>query len=99
MNGGMKVYKRDGSIEPLNLDKIHRMCEFSCEELTGVAPSQIEMNSNLQFFDGIKSSEIQQILIRSANDLISTETPNYQFVAARMLLFDIRRQVFPGWAE
>ena len=99
MNGGMKVYKRDGSIEPLNLDKIHRMCEFSCEELTGVAPSQIEMNSNLQFFDGIKSSEIQQILIRSANDLISTETPNYQFVAARMLLFDIRRQVFPGWAD
>ena len=95
----MKVYKRDGSVEPLNLDKIHRMCEFSCEELTGVSASQIEMNSNLQFFDGIKSSEIQQILIRSANDLISTETPNYQYVASRMLLFDIRRQVFPGWAD
>ena len=99
MNGGMKVYKRDGTVEPLNLDKIHRMCEFSCEELTGVSASQIEMNSNLQFFDGIKSSEIQQILIRSANDLISTETPNYQYVASRMLLFDIRRQVFPGWAD
>ena len=95
----MKVYKRDGTVEPLNLDKIHRMCEFSCEELTGVSASQIEMNSNLQFFDGIKSSEIQQILIRSANDLISTETPNYQYVASRMLLFDIRRQVFPGWAD
>ncbi len=95
----MKVIKRDGSIEPLTLDKIHRMCEFSCEDLAGVSASQIEMNANLQFFDGIKSSEIQQILIRSASDLISTETPNYQYVAARLLLFDIRREVFPGWAD
>ena len=99
MNGHMKVVKRDGSIEPLTLDKIHRMCEFSCEDLAGVSASQVEMNANLQFFDGIKSSEIQEILIRSASDLISVDTPNYQFVAARLLLFNIRRQVFPGWAD
>jgi len=99
MNGGMKVIKRDGATEPLTLEKIHRMCEFSCEELAGVSASQIEMNANLQFFDGIKSSEIQEILIRSASDLISPEAPNYQYVAARLLLFNIRRQVFPGWAD
>ena len=90
----IKVIKRDGSAEPLNLEKVHKMVEFACEGLAGVSASQIEMNSGLQFFDGIKSADIQEILIRSANDLISLDNPNYQFVAARLLLFALKRQVY-----
>ena len=90
----IKVIKRDGSAEPLNLEKVHKMVEYACEGLAGVSASQIEMNSGLQFFDGIKSADIQEILIRSANDLISLDNPNYQFVAARLLLFALKRQVY-----
>jgi len=95
----MNVIKRDGVAVPLNLDKIHKMVEFACEDLAGVSASQVEMNSNLQLFDGIKTSDIQEILIRSANDLITLDNPNYQFVAARLLLFSIRKQVVPGWED
>ena len=84
------VVKRSGESEPLNLDKIHVMVEHACNGLAGVSESQVEMNANLQFFDGIKTSDIQEILIRSANDLISLDAPNYQFVAARLLLFSLR---------
>ena len=77
----MNVIKRNGQSEPLNLEKVHQMVEFACEGVAGVSESAIEMNSNLQFFDGIKSSEIQEILIKSARDLISLDAPNYQFVA------------------
>ena len=87
------VIKRDGQVEPLNLDKIHTMVEFACRGLSGVSESQVEMNANLQFFDGIKTSDIQEILIRSANDLITLDNPNYQFVAARLLLFGLRKSV------
>jgi ribonucleoside-diphosphate reductase alpha chain len=91
----IKVCKRNGSVEPLNLDKIHRMVEEACEGLgSGVSASQVEMNSGLQFFDGIETKDIQEILVRSASDLISLENPNYQFVAARLLLFGLRKQVF-----
>ena len=81
----MNVIKRDGTAEPLNLDKIHQMVEFACEDITGVSSSQVEMNSGLQFFDGIESEQIQNILIKSASDLISLDSPNYQFVAARLI--------------
>ena len=92
---GTKVRKRDGSLTPLNLDKIHKVVEEACEGLgSGVSASQVEMNSGLQFFDGISTSDIQEILIRSASDLISLDTPNYQFVAARLLLYAVRKQVF-----
>jgi len=92
---GIKVRKRSGSVEPLNLDKIHKMVEEACEGLgSGVSASQVEMNSGLQFFDGIETKDIQEILVRSASDLISLENPNYQFVAARLLLFGLRKQVF-----
>jgi ribonucleoside-diphosphate reductase alpha chain len=94
MSNGITVKKRDGSIEPLNLDKIHRMVDEACEGLAGVSASQVEMNSGIQFFDGITTEQIQEILIRSASDLISLEIPNYQFVAARLLLFALRKQVF-----
>ena len=90
------VIKRDGERTPLNLDKIHTMVEHACNGLAGVSESQVEMNANLQFFDGIKTSDIQEILIRSANDLISLDAPNYQFVAARLLLFSLRKAVYNG---
>ena len=94
MSNGIKVQKRDGNIEFLNLDKIHRMVDEACEGLAGVSASQVEMNSGIQFYDGITTEEIQEILIRSASDLISLDNPNYQFVAARLLLFALRKQVF-----
>ena len=98
---GTKVRKRDGSLTPLNLDKIHKIVEEACEGLgSGVSASQVEMNSGLQFFDGISTKDIQEILIRSASDLISLEAPNYQFVAARLLLYAVRKQVFgSGWTS
>ena len=80
--------------EPLNIEKIHQMVEFACEDISGVSASQVEMKSGLQFYDGITTDEIQQILIKSASDLISLETPNYQFVAARLLLFSLRKSIF-----
>ena len=92
---GIKVKKRSGAVEALNLDKIHKMVDEACEGLgSGVSASQVEMNSGLQFFDGIETKDIQEILVRSASDLISLENPNYQFVAARLLLFGLRKQVF-----
>jgi len=88
------VVKRDGSIEPIDLDKVHKMVEAACKNVAGVSESSVEMNSGLQFYDGITSKEIQSILIKSAADLISLESPNYQYVAARLLLFQIRKGVF-----
>ena len=92
----MNVIKRDGSATPLDLEKVHKMVEHACEGLAGVSASQIEISSGIQFFDGIKSKDIQDILIKSANDLISLDAPNYQFVAARLLLFDVRKEVYKG---
>ena len=88
------VVKRNGSVESLNLEKIHKMVEMACEGIGGVSESAIEMNANIQFFDGIKTNDIQEILIKSANDLISLDAPNYQFVAARLLLFSLRKAVY-----
>ena len=89
------VTKRNGrGKESLNIDKIHSMVEFATDGITGVSASQVEMNSGIQFFDGISTEDIQQILIKSANDLISLENPNYQYVAARLLLFSLRKSLF-----
>ena len=79
--------------EPLNIEKIHDMVEYAVEDIKGVSSSQLEMNSGLQFYDGMSTDEIQQILIKSAADLISLENPNYQYVAARLLLYSLRKQV------
>jgi ribonucleoside-diphosphate reductase alpha chain len=94
MSNGIKVKKRDGSTESLNLDKIHTMVECACGSLAGVSPSQVEIQSGIQFYDGITTNEIQEILIRSASDLIDLDAPNYQYVAARLLLFGLYKQVF-----
>ena len=94
MSNGTKVKKRDGRVEPLELDKIHVMVEEACEGLAGVSASQVEINSGIQFYDGITTGEIQEILIKSANDLIDLDHPNYQFVAARLLLFAVRKSLY-----
>ena len=96
MNASKEVFitKRDGTKVTLNLDKIHFVVEEACEGLTGVSASQIEMNADLQFYDGMTTDEIQNILIRSANDLISLEAPNYQYAAARLLLYGLHKQVY-----
>ena len=94
MSNGTKVKKRNGSLESLNLEKVHKMTEEACEGLAGVSASQVEINSGLQFYDGITTGEIQEILVKSASDLISLDNPNYQFVAARLLLFGLYKQVY-----
>ena len=100
MTNGTKVLKRNGKTESLDLDKIHVMVEQACEGLAGVSASQVEIQSGIQFYDGITTGEIQEILVRSASDLIDLESPNYQFVAARLLLFGLYKQVFgPAWNQ
>jgi len=94
MSNGTNVVKRNGSVESLDLNKLHLMVEEACKDLAGVSASQVEMQSGIQFYDGITTSEVQEILIRSASDLIDLEHPNYQFVAARLLLFALRKQLF-----
>ena len=94
MSNGLKVKKRNGSIEPLNLEKMHSMVEEACKDLAGVSASQVEINSGIQFYDGISTNDIQEILIKSASDLIDLDHPNYQFVAARLLLFSVRKQLY-----
>ena len=99
MSNGTKVVKRNGSTESLDLNKLHIMVEEACKDLAGVSASQVEMQSGIQFYDGITTAEIQEILIRSASDLIDLDHPNYQFVAARLLLFALRKQLFGGMYE
>ena len=84
--------KRDDEI--LNIEKIHEMVSYATEDLKGVSASQVEMSSGLQFYDGMTTEEIQLILIKSSADLISLEHPNYQYVAARLLLFTLRKKLF-----
>ena len=94
-NDNLLVSKRNGRGKvPLDIEKIHTMVGYATEDITGVSASHVEMNSGIQFFDGISTDTIQQILIKSANDLISLEHPNYQFVAARLLLFSLRKKLF-----
>ena len=88
----IKVQKRDGRLEPLDINKIHFVVEEACEDLPGVSASQIEMNANIQFYDGMTTKDIQNVLVRSANDLITLENPNYQYAAARLLSYDVRKE-------
>ena len=99
MSNGTIVKKRNGSIEPLDLEKIHVMVEEATQGLAGVSASQVEIQSGLQFYDGITTAEIQEILIKSASDLIDLECPNYQFVAARLLLFALRKSLYGKMKE
>ena len=95
MSNGIKVKKRNGrGMESLDLEKMHKMVEEACKDLAGVSASQVEIQSGLQFYDGISTADIQEILIKSASDLISLDNPNYQFVAARLLLFSVRKNLY-----
>ena len=95
MSNGLKVKKRNGrGVEPLDLDKIHKMVEEATKGLAGVSASQVEIQSGIQFYDGITTEEIQEILIKSASDLITLDNPNYQFVAERLLLFAVRKSLY-----
>ena len=94
MSNGTNVIKRNGSEEPLDLNKLHLMVEEACKDLSGVSASQVEMTSGIQFYNGISTGEVQEILIKSASDLIDLENPNYQFVAARLLLFSVRKSLY-----
>ena len=94
MTNETNVKKRDGRIESLDLEKMHIMVEEATDGLSNVSASQVEMTSGIQFYDGITTAEIQEILIKSASDLIDLDHPNYQFVAARLLLFSIRKSLY-----
>lgn len=90
----IKVIKRDGSTEDLDLDKIHKVLGWACENITGVSISEIELKSQLKFYEGMKTSEIQETLIKTAADLITEEAPNYQYVAGRLISYHLRKQVY-----
>ena len=94
MTKQITVLKRDGSKELLDLEKMHRVVFYACEGITGVSASEVEIKSHIQFFSGITSSEIQETLIKAAADLISEETPNYQWVAGRLINYHLRKQVY-----
>ena len=94
MTDEINVIKRSGKSETLDINKLHVMVEAACEGLAGVSVSQVEMTSQIQFFDGITTEQIQKILVNSASNLIDLEHPNYQFVAARLMLFALRKQVY-----
>lgn len=90
----IRVTKRNGKKEPLDLAKVHAVVENAVAGITGVSASVLELKSQLQFHDGIHSDKIQETLIRAAGDLISVETPNYQYVAGRLISFQLRKQVY-----
>lgn len=90
----IRVTKRNGESEPLDYNKIHFILEEATEKLSGVSVSDIEMNASLQFYEGIKTTDIHEIMIRSANELISESSPNYETVAARLINYNLRKAVF-----
>lgn len=94
MNTQIQVTKRNGEREPLDLDKLHRVVFYACEGITGVSPSEVEIRSSLQFYNGIRTSDIQETLIKSAADLISEETPGYQYVGGRLINYHLRKMVY-----
>jgi ribonucleoside-diphosphate reductase alpha chain len=90
----IQVTKRDGNREILNLEKLHKVVFWATEGITGVSASEVEIKSHIQFYNGIKTSDIQETLIKSAADLINEETPNYQYVAGRLINYHLRKQVY-----
>lgn len=90
----INVVKRDGRKELLNIDKIHRVLEWACDGLAGVSVSEIELASHIQFYNNIKSSDIHETLIKAASELITEDTPNYQYVAGRLINYQLRKTVY-----
>ena len=94
MSRTILITKRDGRKEDLDLEKLHKVVFHACDNITGVSASEVEIKSHIQFYNGITSSDIQETLIKSAADLISEETPNYQYVAGRLVNYHLRKQVY-----
>lgn len=94
MNTQLKVSKRDGRLEVIDLDKIHKVVTWAAEGLDKVSVSEVELKAHLQFFDGIQTSEIHETLIKAAADLISEEAPDYQYLAARLNIFHLRKKAY-----
>ncbi|MGL4936718.1 class 1a ribonucleoside-diphosphate reductase subunit alpha [Shewanella sp.] len=94
MNSTMTVTKRCGERENIDLDKIHRVITWAAKGLTNVSVSEVELRSHLQFFDGIHTEAIHETIIKAAADLISPESPDYQFLAARLAVFHLRKKAF-----
>jgi ribonucleoside-diphosphate reductase alpha chain len=94
----IQVTKRDGSRELLDIEKMHKVVMWATEGITGVSASEVEIKSHIQFYNGIKTADIQETLIKSAADLISEETPNYQYVAGRLINYHLRKQVYGDYA-
>ena len=93
-NSQINVRKRDGQLEPIDLDKIHRVITWAAEGLEGVSVSQVELKSHIQFYEGITTSDIHETIIKAAADLISEQTPNYQYLAARLAVFHLRKKAY-----
>lgn len=91
------VTKRNGTKEPLDLKKFHKVVDWACENVTGVSASEIEIKSQLQFYNNIKTSDIQETLIKATADLITEETPGYQYVAGRLINYHLRKQVYGNY--
>lgn len=94
MNKSMLVTKRDGHKEPIDLDKIHRVIDWAAEGLNNVSVSQVELRSHIQFYDGIRTADIHETIIRAAADLISQDAPDYQYLAARLAIFHLRKKAY-----
>ncbi|KGJ93375.1 class 1a ribonucleoside-diphosphate reductase subunit alpha [Thalassotalea sp. ND16A] len=98
MNNNLFVTKRDGEKEPIDLDKIHKVIDWAAAGLDSVSVSQVEIKSHIQFYDGIKTEDIHETIIKAAADLISEETPDYQYLAARLAIFHLRKKAFGKYA-
>lgn len=94
MNNNLMVTKRDGKMEPIDLDKIHRVITWAAEGLENVSVSQVELRSHIQFYEGIRTSDIHETIIKAAADLISKDTPDYQYLAARLAIFHLRKKAY-----
>jgi len=90
----IQVTKRDGTKAPLNIEKFHKVAAYACEGLSGVSVSDLEIKTQIQFYNNIKSTDIQEVLIKAAADLISEESPNYQYVAGRLINYNLRKEVY-----
>ena len=94
MNKQLSVTKRDGVTEAIDLDKIHKVITWAAKDLHNVSVSQVEIKAHIQFFDGISTEVIHETLIKSAADLISTDSPDYQYLAARLAIFHLRKKAY-----
>ena len=97
MISSVQVTKRNGNKEPLDLNKFHKVVSWACENINNVSESEIELRSHIQFYNGIKTSDIQETLIKAAADLISEDTPGYQYVAGRLVNYHLRKQVYDDY--